>query len=1093
MADGASIAYNIPLSLQLHGPLEVTTLERALGEIVRRHGILRTTFDVAPGSEEPEQIIHSWQPFRLKIRDREGSEPDKSVTRMVRDHIQESFDLKKGPLFRAVLIRVQPNHHVLVLSMHHIVSDGWSAGIIVSELKMLYESFSSGESASPLPELPLQYVDYANWQLKRIDSPAMRRQLDYWREKLRPPLPASEMPARSVRPNVYDDGGAERIWRLDRSLSDGLKQCCRRYSLTPFMALIGAFKLLIHRYSGEREVVVGTAIAGRGNRQTEALIGVFVNTLAIRTDLSGNPSVAEMLNRVRESSLGAFANQDAPFEKLVEELQPQRDLSRNPFFQMMFVLQNAPIPKLQMHDISIEPLILESTTSKFDMTMAMMEEEDGGFRGWLEFNTSLFDRSFVSRMIGHYQTIVQQMAGDHGVTISEIELLSKAERQALLTEWNDTELDPGDELLLPELFASAAGKFRDAIAISFGEHHLCYSELDLRSNQLARCLSGLGIGPEGRAGVLTDRTPAMIVALLAILKAGGVYVPIDPAYPAERIEYMLADSRMQVLLCHDRFSDLSTDRSVAKIRLDSDWDKVACLSGNPPNKQVLPDNLSHLIYTSGSTGRPKAVAIRHKSLATLMAWSIDTFGPDGLAAVPASTSICFDLSVFEIFAPLCCGGTVHLVNSALELADGTWAGALSLVNTVPSAMASLVERFPKSIRILNLAGEALKEQLVSEVFQKTGVERLYNLYGPSEDTTYSTYASFCKPANAKSPTIGRPVTDTRAYVLDEYMDLAPLAATGHLHLSGDGLARGYFNGPGATAEKFVPCPFARAAGERMYKTGDLVRQLSDGRLDYLGRVDHQVKIRGYRIEIGEIVAALSAHPCVKDCCVLAREDTPGEKRLVAYAVLHGEAVKNPATTGSPVQVAEHHQELSLRAYLRTALPEFMIPSAILILERMPLTPNGKLNRSALPSTQDLAQRHHDFQAPVTDAERSVAAIFSELLGYQEISRTENFFDLGGHSLAAVKLVSRLSHSFGVSVPLRLAFEFPTVALLAESLSRIEASAFAESTPIERISRPDPPNEDSLLARLDELSDREIEAILLDIEAKKNQAAIGSDR
>src|SRR5215471_12947517 len=891
--EGSSIAYNIPVALWLDGPLDACVLEQCFGEICRRHGVLRTTFEINRQTGSPVQVVHVWKRFRLKTIEVTGfceADRDQHARRLVKKANLRRFDLKNGPLLRVLLLRLAPERHVLSIVMHHIVADGWSVGVLIRELTSLYETHAQTPGAALLPDLPIQYADYARWQRKRMASVALEEQLSYWRGRLKAPLTTLELPTTGRRPSVFTGRGSERIWSFRSHIAAAVKKFSRQEGATLFMVLIAAFKVLLHRYSGQKEILIGTPIANRNRREVEPLIGVFVNTLVLRTDLSNYPTFRELLAGVKQTALDAYANQDVPFEKLVEVLQPERDLSRSPLFQAMFVLQNAPMPALRVGDIEMAPLIVEGETSKFDITLAVMEQDDGALSGWLEYNTDLFDKSQVERMIGHYETILEVMIACPDKLVSGIDLLSESEHCQLLVEWNDTFVSNPAGRCLHDWFENQASRTADATSVVCGEQHLSYSELNRRANQLAWYLRERGVGPEVRVGICTDRTLELIIGLFGILKAGGAYVPLDAAYPAERLAYMLEDSRAAVVLT-DRLSSRAVPMGEHRtIFVDSDWHEIALESsyGVVPTRDS--SNLSHIIYTSGSTGRPKGVAIQHQSAAVMVSWAIDLFGAQRLAAVLASTSTCFDLSVFEIFVPLSCGGKVVLVDTILKLSQTPAAAGLTLINTVPSAISAVMQDVPPSVGTVNLAGEPLKRALVDEIYAATLTETVFNLYGPSEDTTYSTF-SLIGRFEACNPVIGRPVANTRLYVVGPNMDPAPIGVTGDLFIGGEGQARGYVDCPDFTAEKFIPSPYSDQPGARLYSTGDKARYRHDGNAEFLGRADQQVKIRGFRIEPGEVEAALCAEPSVSDALVVTREAEAGDKVLVAYVVRSGHSLE----------------------------------------------------------------------------------------------------------------------------------------------------------------------------------------------------------
>ncbi|HKV10347.1 MAG TPA: amino acid adenylation domain-containing protein, partial [Thermoanaerobaculia bacterium] len=1030
-----SAVYNVPLPLRLEGPLDPGALGSALTEVVRRHEALRTLFTAVEG--EPWQRIAPPSPVPLPVADLSGLPEDLRRAELASEVEADSlrpFDPAAGPLFRAVLLRLAPEEHVLSLGMHHIVSDGWSLDVLLGELLALYEAFSAGRP-SPLPELPVQYADFAAWQRQWLAGGALERQLAYWRGQLAGAPTALDFPTDRPRPAVRTFGGASRSALLPAGLSDAARAFCRREGITLFMLMLAALDVLLARASGQDDVLVGTPIANRNRAETEGLIGFFVNTLVLRTRLSGAPTFRELLRRVRETALAAYSHQDLPFETLVEELKPERDLSHSPFFQVMLSVQNAGPEAAGPAGLRIVPLDGESRTAKFELSLAVGEGEE--LWTGLEYNTGLFEEPTIVRLLARFRTVLEAALATAESPVRELPLLGEAERTQILREWNDTEPLPAPALCLHQLFEAQAARTPDAMALVTPEARLSYHELDARAELLAGRLRAWGIGPEVLAGVLLDRGADLIVSLLAILKAGGAYVPIDPAYPEPRVRFLLENSRAAVLITR---RDLLGERAESlpagtrPLFLDASWETEvpAAATTIPP----VPGNLAYLIYTSGSTGVPKGVAIEHRSAVAFAFWAREAFPPEALAGVLAATSVCFDLSIFEIFVPLAWGGRVILAENALALPDLPAAGEVTLVNTVPSAMAELVrsDALPRSVRTVNLAGEPLKGVLVRQIHERPDVE-VRNLYGPSEDTTYSTFARM--PRGVGEPSIGRPVSGTRAYLLDAALKPVPIGVPGALYLAGAGLARGYLGRPDLTAERFLPDPFG-PPGSRFYRTGDLARFRPDGELDFLGRLDHQVKVRGFRIELGEVEAALSRHPEVRESAVLVLPEggEGGGQRLVAYVA---------STSGLPGD---------LRAFLKERLPEYMVPGVFVPVPALPLTPNGKLDRAALaemgtPEAAEAPRIPAGVRSPV---EEVLSGIWAEIFGHP-VGRDDNFFELGGHSLLATRAASRIRSALHVELPLQRLFETPTVAGLADWIEReVQARRGVPLPPIERASR-----------------------------------------
>ncbi|HEY9856592.1 MAG TPA: amino acid adenylation domain-containing protein, partial [Stenomitos sp.] len=1017
--------YNMPTAMRLVGLLDVDALEKSLNEIVSRHEVLRTTYSTIDG--EPVQVIHPNLSIPLSILDLQHLEPTQREAEAQRLAVKESqrpFDLGQDPMLRASLLKLGEQEHWVLATMHHIASDGWSIGVIIQELMALYTAFSQGK-ASPLPELSIQYADFAHWQQSYLQGEVLDQQVTYWKEKLQGAPSLLELPTDRPRPAIKTTQGATRAFRLSKALADKLQDLSRKEGATLFMTLLAAFQTLLHRYSGQEDVVVGSPIANRNRAELEPLIGFFVNTLALRADLSENPTFRQLLGQVKETTLGAYAHQDVPFEKLVEALQPERNLSHTPIFQVMFVLQNNPRGTLQLPGVSLEMLASDSQTSKFDLTLSLSESPDA-LAGSIEYATDLFDASTIERMVGHFQNLLESILANPDQKVGGFEILGDSERHRLLVEWNDRATDYPLDKGIHQLFEAQAEKTPDAVAVVFEHQRLTYADLNRKANQLAHYLKKQGVGPEDLVGICVERSLEMVIGLLGILKAGAAYVPLDPNYPKERLAFIMEDAQAKVLLTLQHLR--GEIPGPLSIYLDSDWSiieqyETSNLEG------VSPDRLAYIIYTSGSTGRPKGVAIEHRSAVAMLHWAQETYPAEELEGTLAATSISFDLSVYELFLPLSLGHKVILAENALQLPTLPAAQEVTLVNTVPSAIAELLrsESIPSSVRVINLAGEPLPNSLAQQLYQLDHVEKVYNLYGPSEDTTYSTYALIQKGVKTTCP-IGRPLPNTQLYVVDQTSNLVPVGVPGELWIGGDGLARGYLNRPELTEEKFIPNPFGEG---RLYRTGDLVRYRPDGNLDFLGRIDHQVKIRGFRIELGEIETTLAKHPSVLDVVVVALTFDNGDKQLVVYLV------------------ADQTLEASeLRTYLKGTLPDYMVPTHFVQLDALPLTPNGKVDRKALP-WPNVTVSDEDFVEPRTETERILAALFAEILGLEKVGVETSFFELGGHSLLATQVVSRIRKVLGTEVPLRALFEHPTVSALARKVSEEQGSVLPSITPVSR--------------------------------------------
>ncbi|TCP54509.1 amino acid adenylation domain-containing protein [Tumebacillus sp. BK434] len=1004
----ASTAYSLSSAIRMQGALDVERLRIALSGVVERHQSLRANFRERNG--EAELVIRGAAEQELPVydlTDLPAAAREQEAERLIRAEAERPFDLEKDALLRTVLLRLGPAEHVCVLTMHHIITDGWSNQLLVDELCALY----AGEA---LPELPLQYHDYARWQHEWMSSGGIEEQLAYWKQALGGDLPVLELPADRPRPAMRSGHGATYRIALPGAIAEGLRQAAwREQGITLHMVLLAAFNVLLHRYTGQTDLLVGTPIAGRNRSEFERLIGLFVNTLVVRTDLSGAPTFGELLTRVKQAALDAYTHPDVPFEKLVEELQPKRSMSHTPLFQVLFSMQNMPQSTASFAGITAESIVLDTGGSKCDLSLYVAEQEHG-LDAHFEYATDLFDDATIARMAEHYTLLLQALTAAPDAPVGEVPFLPPAERARLLGEFNDTAQAFRQEVCLHQFFEEQAARQPQATALVDGEDRLTYRELNERANAVAHRLQQMGVGPETLVGVYMERRAELLIGLLGVLKAGGAYVPLDPNYPQERVLYTMEDAKLAVLLTAEHLHAGLPDTGVPALYLPL---ADAGRQENPA-ASAQANHLAYIIYTSGSTGRPKGVAIEHRSAATMVQWALAEYEAQDWQGVLFSTSICFDLSVYEIFATLAAGGKVILAENALYLPELPAQNEVTLLNTVPSAIAELLRMnaVPAGVRTVNLAGEALPLHLVQQLYALGTVENVYNLYGPSEDTTYSTYARIDKQAET-APLIGRPLANTQGYVLDQHLHLVPIGVPGQLYLSGDGLARGYLGQAELTAEKFIPHPFAGDPAARMYATGDAVRWLADGNLEYLGRIDRQIKVRGFRIEQGEIEAALLTHPLVQAAYVQVREDSAGDKRLVAYVAQGGHDL-----TAS-----------GLRAQLKDRLPEYMIPSAFVLLDKLPLTPNGKVDSSSLPAPVLSLVRERAYIAPRNETEATLAHIWQELLSTGDVGAGDNFFELGGHSLLAVRLLARIEAAFGKMLPMSALFHSPTVEALAEEL------------------------------------------------------------
>ncbi|PMB22055.1 non-ribosomal peptide synthetase [Fischerella thermalis CCMEE 5198] len=1008
-----SYIYNVPCVLKMQGNLQISALEAAINELRKRHETLRTYF-TTNSENQPIQIIEPWQPITLQIID--TTEP---IEKIALTAAQTPFNLTQ-PLFKTSLFRLSENEHILLITTHHIISDRWSVGVFLKEISLLYSAYLRGES-SPLPELPIQYADWALWQRQQLQGAFLEEQINYWQQKLGGELPILQLP--TLRKDVSTYSGSQYGVALSPSLSQAVKTLAAKQGVTLFMLLLASFQVLLYRYTGEEDLLIGTDIVNRDRQETENLIGLLVNTVVLRTNLDGNPTVAELLKRVREVTLGAFAHQHLPFEKLVEVLNPERHLNQMmPLFQVKFDLQLATVQPPQLTGLSVERLPINEDTAKYELRLNLQDTPQG-IKGQFEYSSELFDAATIAQMAEHWQMLLESIVTNIDAKISDLSLLTVQEAK-LLINWNATSREYPSHECIHQLFAAQVERTPDAIALIFGEEVFTYQEINIKANQLAHYLQTLGVKPETPVGICLERSPEMVIGMLAILKAGGFYVPLDPAYPDERLQYILDDAKVEILLVH---AETRRRRGEFGRVVDlGDWDSIAQYPITNPVTDVTPGNLAYLIYTSGSTGKPKGVMIEHRSPVCLLYWAREVFSDDAISGVLAATSICFDLSVFEIFVPLCWGGKVILAENALELPNLSAKDEVTLINTVPSAVTQLLNfnAIPNSVNTVNLAGEPLTWKLVQQLQQLPHVQQIFNLYGPSEDTTYSTYIELKDiTPNSSTPPIGRAIANTQVYILDKHLQPVPVGVPGELYIAGAGVARGYWQRPELTAERFIG-EWGMGTGDwglgitplsTLYKTGDRVRYLPDGNIEYLGRLDNQVKIRGYRVELGEIDALLSQYPETQESVVIASETSSGDKKLIAYI-----APKN-------INIAD------LRQYLADKLPGYMIPAHFMTLDALPRNPNGKIDRKALPAVENLSSELIGYVAPRTPTEQALKVIWQEILLVEPIGIYDNFFTLGGHSLLGMQLVARINESLQIELPLKYLFQFPTIASLAAQI------------------------------------------------------------
>jgi amino acid adenylation domain-containing protein len=1014
---GAS--YNIPLALRLHGTLDVGALRRTLNEVVRRHEVLRTTFKLI--NSAPVQIVSAPCELALVVTDLAElphGEREAHLEWLALDEARTPFDLSTGPLIRAALIHMGTDDAAVLFTVHHIVADGWSMGVLVREVAALYAAFSQGQE-SPLPELEIQYLDYACAQREWLAGDLQRAQLTYWTRQLAGAPTLLALPTDRPHPATPTYRGASHAFGM--ASSTALMQLARDAQATPFMVLNAAFSVLLARYSGQNDICVGTAIANRNRAQIEPLIGCFLNTLVLRTHVDAGVSFATLLDQMRETTLDAYANQDLPFEQLVDAMQIERNMRHSPLFQVMIVLQNAPMDALDLPGLKLEHMKVENRVAKFDLTLHVNEHE-GQLRGAFEYSTDLFDAGTVERMAGHFTRLLEAICADPQARIATLDMIDAGERRQILEDWNDTARSHG-ALCTPQLIEQQVRAAPQRIALVCDGVQLSYAQLNAKANQLAHHLRAQGVRPDSLVGLYLERSADMLVAVLGVLKAGAAYVPLDPAYPEDRIAYMLDDARPAMVLTQAALVDQLPAGAHASLCLDRDWPQLAALADTDLAPAATGANLAYVIYTSGSTGKPKGVGVSHANLANFLHGMREAPGITQHDVLLAVTSLSFDIAGLELYLPLCAGARLVMCDRAAS-ADPQQLSALmvqqgvTVMQATPATWRMLVEHgWPELAQPLKVlcGGEAVAPVLARALLRHAG--EVWNMYGPTETTIWSA-ARRLDAVHARVLLSG-PIANTGLYILDPAGNLVPTGVAGELHIAGAGLARGYLHRPDLTAEKFVPHPFSTEPGARLYKTGDLVRFLGDGSIDFLGRIDNQVKLRGYRIELGEIEAALGALAGVREAVVLAREDAAGEHQLVAY-VVGLDAMPDVAT---------------MRSALLDTLPGYMVPLQYVVLDRMPLTPNGKVDRKALPQPE-LASVDVVYEAPRNDLQQALADIWTGVLKRERIGIHENFFALGGHSLMVMRMIHEIKDTFQVQLSPRLLFDRPTIAATAEMVEML---------------------------------------------------------
>ena len=1039
--------YNIPVALRLQGHLNQVALTQSLAEIIQRHEALRTNFVTVNG--QPTQVINTltnWTVSVINLQHLSPEEQKNAAKKLVKEQALQPFDLANEALVRATLIVLNNNEYWLSLCLHHVISDGWSMGVFIEELTALYNAVNQGQ-VSPLKPLPIQYTDFAIWQRKWFRGEVLENQLNYWKKQLAEAPTFLPLPTDKPRPARQSFTGAHQEFQLSLELTQKLTELSQQQGVTMFMTLLAAYGTLLYRYTGQSDILIGTPIANRNRREIESLIGFFVNTLVMRTDCSENPSFQELLMRVREMSLSAYTHQDLPFEMLVEALQPERNLSHTPLFQVMFALENTPLSEVKMSGLTIDSLPLEWGTAKFDLTLSMQNTETGLMGVW-EYNTDLFNSETVERMNGHFLTLLEGIIANPNERVSQLPLLTKVEQQQLLIDGHNTQVDYPADKCIHQLFEEQVERTPNDVAVVFEEQQLTYNELNRRANQLAHYLQSLGVKPDELVGICVERSLEMIVGLLGILKAGGAYVPLDPEYPIERLSFMLEDSQVKVLVTQAKLVESIPEHQAQLICLDTEWEKIAQNIPSNPESGVKPDNLTYIIYTSGSTGKPKGVLVNHANVVRLFAATDSWYHFNSNDVWTLFHSYAFDFSVWEMWGALLYGGRLVVVPYLITRSPEAFYQLLcqekvTILNQTPTAFRQLIQAeeslkgsFPLSrgdrssttdndlsLRLVIFGGEALEINSLQPWFNRHGDQcpQLVNMYGITETTVHVTYRPLSMTdLDSTASVIGCPIPDLQVYLLDQYLQLVPVGVPGEMYVGGAGVTKGYLNRPELTTERFIPSPFENS--NKLYKTGDLARYLPKGELEYLGRIDNQVKIRGFRIELGEIEALLASHPQIWETVVIVRDDTTGDKRLVAYIVPQSEKT---------ITINE------IRQFLKAKLPSYMVPNAFVILDALPLTANGKIDRRALPPSESSSEPSEKYVAPRNPIEDILVNVWSEILKVEKVGINDNFFELGGHSLLATKLVAQIRDRLKIELPLRQLFNTATLAELAQGIEQLK--------------------------------------------------------
>ncbi|NJO42442.1 MAG: amino acid adenylation domain-containing protein [Cyanobacteria bacterium RU_5_0] len=1038
LVPGASL-YTIPLVFRLTGSLNRSALEQSIQAIAHRHESLRTTFEVVDGQlvQAISPILQISLPF-INLQSLPNIAREAVAFEQIQQEMQQPLNLNQGPLFRVRLWRLNETEHLLLIVLHHIIFDEWSSGVLIRELGVCYTAFVDNKLAV-LPALPIQYADFAHWQREWLQGEVLNAQLSYWRQQLKD-MPTLNLPNASPRPAMQSYRGASQLLELPQQLLDALEELSQQSGITLFMTLLAAFQTLLHRYTGQTDIAVGSPIANRHRSELEGLIGFLVNSLVLRVDLAGDPTFRGLLNRVRDVTLAAYEHQDLPFEKLVEELQPVRSLSQNPLFQVVFALQNTPMEQLELPGLTLSVVEFETKTTRFDLELYVWKcagnfrrlwgtgwQQSDGLRGVVVYNTDLFDANAIASLRRHFQTLLEEIVANPDAHLSALSLLTAQEQQQMLMQWNNIQTDYPTSACIHQLFEDQVRQRPNAIAVRFADKQFTYQELNHGSNQLAHYLQKLGISMEMPVGICLERTAETIAVMLAILKAGGAYVPLDPNYPPDRLRFLLEDAQISIVLTQKQWEELFKTDKTRVICLEQEWAAIA--QESEENLTYGPsDQIAYVIYTSGSTGTPKGVMVSHRAVNRLVCNTnyVQIEPGDRVAQV---ANLAFDAATFEVWGALLNGAQLVGIERETTLTPADFATELqqqqiNIMFLTTALFNQTVNQIPDAFRSLNyllFGGEMANPDRVREVIQQGNPQHLIHVYGPTENTTFSTWYEVQEvPENATTIPIGRAIANTQIYLLDAHLNPVPAGMTGELYLGGDGLAKGYLNRPELSAERFIPNPFnskLKTQNSKLYKTGDRARYRPDGNLEFLGRTDHQIKIRGFRVELGEIETVLAQHPAVQAAVVTVRE-IEADRQLIAYVVPNRSAVPS---------------DRDLRDFLKTKLPAYMLPLTFVVLDALPLTPNGKVDQRALPPpTLNVEREPIPMVLPTTSLEKSLATLWSQLLG-REVGIHDNFFELGGHSLLATQLVSRIRDRFQVEISLRHVFETPTIAKLAQSI------------------------------------------------------------